>query len=164
MASGDVGDLSDRMDWETNPRPETRVLTSQIGNFAALTESLSLLLRFEMHSKIQAIFEISQSCNFLFFFMYLLVFQVPVRWATLLPVVNGSTKYPSLLPAVVACLKDARSGNEEGPSGPVPTPPTYIVNPLHFYYHQDNYPDMIPIKIYDMENPMLLVMRVKLLV
>ena len=84
-----------------------------------------------------------------------------MRWTTLLSVVNHSTKYPSPLPAAVACLKDARSGNQEGPAT---TPPTYILDPPHFYYHdQDSCPDMIPIKIYDTENPMQLAMRVKLL-
>ena len=81
-----------------------------------------------------------------------------MRWTTLLSVVNHSTKYPSPLPAAVACLKDARSGNHEGPAT---TPPTYIP---HFYYHdQDSCLDMIPIKMYDTENPMQLAMRVKLL-
>ena len=83
-----------------------------------------------------------------------------MRWTTLLSVVNHSTKYPSPLPAAVACLKDAKSGNQECPAA---TPPTYILDPPHFYYHdQDSCPDIIPIKIYDMENPMQLAMRVKL--
>ena len=84
-----------------------------------------------------------------------------MRWTTLLSVVNHSTKYPSPLPAAVTCLKDAKSGNQEGPAT---TPPAYILDPPQFYYHdQDNCPDMIPIKIYDTENPMQLAMRVKLL-
>ena len=84
-----------------------------------------------------------------------------VRWTTLLSVVNHSTKYPSPLPAAVTCLKDARSGNQDGPAT---TPPTYTLDPPNFYYHdQNSCPDMIPIKIYDMENPMQLAMRVKLL-
>ena len=87
-----------------------------------------------------------------------------MRWATLLSVVNHSTKYPSSLLAAAACLKDARSGNQDDASGPATTPPTYILDPPHFYYHdQDSCPDMIPIKIYDTENPMQLAMRVKLL-
>ena len=93
--------------------------------------------------------------------MHWLVFQVPVRWTTLLSVVNHGTTYPSPLPAAVACLKDARSGNQDGPAT---TPPTYIHDPPHFYYHdQDICPDMILIKIYDTENPMQLAMRVKVL-
>ena len=84
-----------------------------------------------------------------------------MRWTTLLSVVNHSTKYPLPLPAAAACLKDSRSGNQEGPAT---TPPTYILDPPHFYYHdQDSCPDMMPIKIYDMKNPMQLAMRVKLL-
>ena len=84
-----------------------------------------------------------------------------MRWTTLLSVVNHSTKYPAPLPAAVACIKDARSEKEDGY---VTTPPTYILDPPHFYYHnQDSCPDMISIKIYDTQNPMQLAMRVKLL-
>ena len=55
MALGDLGDTADRMDWETNPTPASKVLTTCTGSFAAITESVSLLSRFELHSKIQAI-------------------------------------------------------------------------------------------------------------
>ena len=55
MAWGDVGDSVDQMDWETNPIPATKALTTQSESFAAITESVSLLSRFELHSKIQAI-------------------------------------------------------------------------------------------------------------
>ena len=72
-----------------------------------------------------------------------------MRWTTLLSVVNCSTKYPSPLPAAVACcLKDARRGNQDGPTT---TPPTYILDPQFYYHDQDSCPDMIPIKIYDTE-------------
>ena len=74
-----------------------------------------------------------------------------MRWTTLLS---------APLPSAIACIKDARSDKD----GHGPTPPTYILDPPHFYYHdQDSCPDMIPIKIYDTQNPMKLAMRVELL-
>ena len=65
MASDDMGDSSDRMDWETNPRLATKPVTTGTGSFAALTE----LVRFEICSKTQATFKISKPCHFLFLFM-----------------------------------------------------------------------------------------------
>ena len=48
MALGDVGNSADQMDWETKPTPATKALTTQTGSFAAITESASLLSRFEI--------------------------------------------------------------------------------------------------------------------
>ena len=93
MAFGDASNSADQMDWETNPTPATKALTTQTGNFADITELTCI--SGEMDN----------------------------------PVVNHSKKYPLLLPAAVACLKDARSGNQEGPAT---TPPTYILDPPHF--------------------------------
>ena len=131
MASGDVGYSSNRMDWETNLTPATKVLTTQTGSFAAITELVSLLSRFELHSKIQAMFKFQNHVISLFLYT-LTCISGPVRWTTLLSVVNHSTKYPSPLPAEVACLKDARSGNQDDASGPATTPPAYILDPPHF--------------------------------